>query len=187
MKYNKIISLKNKPQYINKTKIFLMKMIKSEYGYDYIESYHKDIKNLKETYLTPKNNFYIILNKSEQIIGSIGIRGYDKEFKEFENIYKKDDTSSIWRMFINKNYRRKGLGSTLVKIVEKFSKEENYNKIYLHTHRTVKGALSFWESLDYKITLDTHNELETVHMEKNIVKLSLEKTYRGISTEKTLI
>ena len=183
-----IISLKHKPHYIIQTQLFLMKMIKEEYGYGYVEKYHKDIKNLKKTYLTPKNNFYIILNETNKIIGSIGIRGYDKDFKEFKDIYTKEHTASIWRMFINKKYRRRGLGSKLVKIVENFSKEENYNEIYLHTHRTVKGALSFWKSLDYEITINTYNTMKTVHMEKKIIKiLDLEKNYKEIDNENNLI
>ncbi|MDO5852052.1 MAG: GNAT family N-acetyltransferase [Methanobacteriaceae archaeon] len=186
MECNEIISLKDNPEYINKTKLFLMKMIKEEYGYGYIKEYHSDIKNLKETYLIPKNNFYIILNKTKDVIGSIGIRGYDKNFKEFKHRYTKENTSSVWRMFIDKKYRRKGLGSQLVKMVERFSKEENYNEIYLHTHKNVEGALNFWKSLNYRITIDTNNELKTIHMEKKIIQINLENNYNNMGIKNNL-
>ena len=46
-----------------------------------------------------------------------------------------------------------------------------YDRLYLHTHKDINGALDFWLSQDYDIILDTNNELKTIHMEKNKFKL----------------
>jgi ribosomal protein S18 acetylase RimI-like enzyme len=145
-------------------------MIKKEYGYGYNPEYHKDIKNLKNIYLlNERNNLFIAKNEKEHIIGTIAIREYDKNFNELKNIYCKKSTASLWRLFVDKQYRRCGIASELVKKTEKFSRKKNYEKLYLHTHKNIKGALDFWQSLNYNITIDTNNKLKTVHMEKTII------------------
>ncbi|MDL2246318.1 GNAT family N-acetyltransferase [Methanobrevibacter sp. OttesenSCG-928-K11] len=171
----KIISLKEYCEDIKLIQDFLFENIKNEYGYGYIPEYHQDIVNLKNYYKDPsRNNLFIALKlENNEIIGTIAIREYDKNFEEFENVYSKDFTSSIWRLFVNKKYRRYGIGTKLVNIVEEFAKEKNYKEIYLHTHKNVKGALDFWKSLNYEVTLDTNNELKTVHMIKNISSLNV--------------
>jgi ribosomal protein S18 acetylase RimI-like enzyme len=171
----KIINLKEYSEDIGLIQDFLFENIKNEYEYGYIPEYHQDIINLENYYkYPPRNNFFIAKNlENNKIIGTIAIREYDKDFKKFKNIYSKNTTSSIWRLFVNKEYRRYGIGTKLVNTVENFAKEKNYNEIYLHTHKNVKGALDFWKSLNYTITLDTNNELKTVHMIKNISSLCL--------------
>lgn len=171
-----IKELSNEKNEISKVKQFLFQQIKAEYGYGYIPEYHQDIKNIEKYYIIPdKSNFFIIENlKTNEIIGTIAIRGYDKEFEEFKNIYTKESTASIWRLFIAKKYRRNGLATKLVKKVEDFSIKKSYKEIYLHTQKTCKGALDFWKSMKFNVTIDTDNELQTVHMIKNISKSNLE-------------
>ncbi|WP_409199972.1 GNAT family N-acetyltransferase [Methanobrevibacter sp. DSM 116169] len=168
-----IKSLKELDLDFKMVKDFLFNQIKKEYGYGYVPNFHEDIINLKETYIdNNKNNFFIAIDKEKnKIIGSIAIRGYDKDFKEFEGMFSYNLTSSIWRLFVDNDYRRLGIGRKLVEKVEIFSKENDYIGIYLHTHKTLKGALDFWTSLKYDILIDTENELKTVHMFKNINNL----------------
>lgn len=175
MKYH-IKTLKNNKKDTEKVKNFLFKMIEKEYGYSYIPQYHYDIKNLSQIYLNPeKNTFLIAEDKKENIIGTIGIRQLDKEFEElnlaYKNKYPYENTASIWRVFVDKKHRRKGIGRKLVKRAEFFVKKMKYDRLYLHTHKDINGALDFWLSQDYDIILDTNNELKTIHMEKNKFKL----------------
>ena len=161
--------LDNNVELIKKTQEFLFKMIKEEFHLNYVPEYHSDIINLYETYIKPqRNNFYILINDNNEIIASLGIRFYDKDFKEFKEIYSKEDTASLWRVFVKKEYRRRGIASGLVKIAEEFSKNNNYSKIYLHTQKTVKGSLDFWLAQGFNIILNTDEELQTVHMDKKI-------------------
>lgn len=168
LKYE-IKALENYGEFPSETKKFLFKMIKKEYGYGYIPEYHEDIKNLEEIYLDNKrNNFFIAIDNNENIVGTVAIREYDRDFEQFVDIYSKDSTASIWRVFVDVNFRRLGIASALVSKAEKFSRNNYYQKLYLHTHKNVDGALDFWKSLGYNITFDTNNELKTVHMEKSI-------------------
>ena len=63
---------------------FLFKMIKLEFGYDYVPEWHQDIINMEEYYINPKrNNFFVAYTETGEIIATIGIRAYDKDFPEF--------------------------------------------------------------------------------------------------------
>ena len=155
---------------LSQVKKFLLKQIKEEYNLDYVSKYHKDIKYLKEYYILPKrNNFYIAKNiKDNKILGTIGIREYDTYCNDFSNSYCKKDTASFYRVFVDKEYRRRGIASNLVNIGENFCYNNDFKIIYLHTQKFVDGALSFWTKNDFQVRFDSNNKLKTVHMDKYI-------------------
>lgn len=153
---------------------FLFKMIKKEFGYDYVPEWHQDIVKMDEYYINPENNnFFVAYNETGEIIATIGIRAYDKDFPEFRHLYSKDTTSSIWRLFVDVRFRRCGLASKMFSIAENFANEAGYDKIYLHTHKNLDGALEFWTKMGFVVALDSNDELETVHMDKKIQKLDI--------------
>jgi GNAT superfamily N-acetyltransferase len=151
-------------------KKFLFFYIKKEYGYGYVPDYHQDICQMKDYYINPHRNIFLVAFQpgKKEVIGTLGIRAYDKNFPILENCYHPLHTASLWRVFVHSKWRRKGVASTLVKKGEEFCKNMGYYNIYLHTHKTVPGSLDFWISQDYKIKIDTDNELGTVHLEKRI-------------------
>lgn len=147
---------------------FIFKMIKENYGLDYVPEYHYDVKNLYEYYIKPlKNNFYISIDKNkDKIIGTSGIRSYDKDYKIGNRTYTKDTTASLYRIFVEKEYRHKKIASKMLEKIEDFCKDSGYDEIYLHTQKDSYGALAFWLNKKYEIVLNTNNNLGTVHMEK---------------------
>ena len=154
----KIKELSNDSTEIKDVQKFLFKMIKKEFGYDYVPEWHQDIIKLEEYYVNPKrNNFYVAYLETGEIIGTIGIRAYDKDFQEFRHLYSNELTSSIWRLFVDERCRRCGLASKMFNIAENFANEVSYENIYLHTHKT----------------LDANDELQTVHMDKQIHELEI--------------
>ncbi|WP_458404324.1 GNAT family N-acetyltransferase [Methanobrevibacter sp.] len=170
-----IKSLDNDEKTMKKVKKFLFSQILQEFGYGYVPEWHQDIMNLEEYYIQPKrNNFFIALDeKTNEIIATIGLRAYDKDFEEFRGIYSEDNTSSIWRLFVDKRYRRCGLASKMFNVAETFAFKSNYDNIYLHTHKNLKGALDFWTKMGFIVTIDTNDDLETVHMEKKIMGIKM--------------
>ena len=170
----KIKALTNNPRDIKNVQDFLFKMIKKEFGYGYVPQWHQDIVKIDEYYINPKeNNFFVAYYETGEIIGTIGIRAYDKDFPEFRHLYSKDTTSSIWRLFVDQRCRRCGLASKLFSISENFANEMGYDNIYLHTHKTLDGALEFWTKMGFVVALDADDELETVHMDKEIHELNI--------------
>ncbi|MGC9517910.1 MAG: GNAT family N-acetyltransferase [Methanomicrobiales archaeon] len=168
MSYFRIKKLENNESDLHQVREFMFRIIKEEYGFLYIPEYHEDIKFVDDYYVFPlKNQFFMAIhNKTQEIIGTIGIRSYDKNFEIFKNIYHPENTASLWRVFVENKYRRNGVASSLVKTAEEFCVNAGYNRIYLHTQKIVDGSLNFWMAKGYQITDDTGNELGTVHMEK---------------------
>ena len=161
-------------QQIQDVQKFLFKMIKLEFGYDYVPEWHQDVVNLKDFYIAPeKNNFFVAYAETGEIIATIGIRAYDKDFPEFEELYSKDTTSSIWRLFVDRRCRRCGLASKMFSIAENFANKVGYDDIYLHTHKNLDGALKFWTKMGFVVILDAEDDLETVHMDKEIRELEI--------------
>ena len=167
--------LSNNPKEIEDVKKFLFKMIKLEFGYGYVPEWHQDIVNLEDYYINPeRNNFFVAYYETGEIIGTIGIRAYDKDFPEFRHLYSKDTTSSIWRLFVDRRCRRCGLASKMFNIAENFANKADFDDIYLHTHKTLPGAIEFWTKMGFVVALDSNDELETVHMDKKIRGLDMD-------------
>ena len=163
-----------KKEDINKYEIeqFLFKMVKESYGLDYVPEYHYDIKDLYKYYLKPqKNNFYIAIDTdTDKIIGTAGIRGYDRKDSLKNRTYSKDSTASIYRVFVEKKYRHQKIATKLIQKVEEFCKNGDYSQIYLHTQKPSYGALPFWLSQEFEIVEETMDEMGTIHMEKLLKK-----------------
>ena len=170
-----IKELTNDSKQISDVQDFLFKMIKKEFGYDYVPEWHQDVVNMDEYYINPKrNNFFIAyIEKTGEIVATIGIRAYDKDFPEFRHLYSKDTTSSIWRLFVDERCRRCGLASKMFSVAENFANNANYNDIYLHTHKNLNGALKFWKKMGFVVALDANDQLQTVHMDKQIQGLEI--------------
>lgn len=161
---------------------FLFSMIEKEFGFGYVPKWHQDIVNMEEYYINPKrNNFFVAYTETGEIIATIGIRSYDKDFQEFRHIYSKDATSSIWRLFVDRRCRRCGLASKMFSIAENFANEMNYDEIYLHTHKTLEGAIEFWTKMGFIVSLDSNDELQTVHMDKKIQRLDISQLTNDFS------
>lgn len=161
---------------IEKVQEFLFKMIKLEFGYDYVPKWHYDIVNLEEYYIKPdRNNLFVAYNdETGEILATIGIRAYDKDFPEFREIYSEKNTASIWRLFVERRCRRCGLASKMFNVAENFAVESDFENIYLHTHKNLDGALKFWMKMGFIIALDEEDELETVHMDKEIHHMEID-------------
>lgn len=170
MGYFKVKELKKEHISPYNVEEYLFDMIQEEYGYGYIPEYHQDIKNLEIYYIKPgKNNFFLATHhKSKKLIGTIGIRAYDKDFLKFRGVYTPEKTASIGRLYVDKSWRRNGVASMLVSISEDFCRKKGYKNVYLHTHKILPGSLDFWLFNGYRIVEDTGNHLKTVHMEKNL-------------------
>ncbi len=153
---------------IRAVKDFLYGQIKKEYGIGPTPEFHYDIEGLKDYYISPeRNNFFIAFDDGD-IVATAGIRAYDRNYEFFKGDYCEDDTASIWRLMVDKEYRRNGLARVLVEEMEKFALREGYSRIYLHTHRYLEAALPFWKSLGYVTTIEEDDYDETSHMIKNL-------------------
>ena len=146
---------------------FLLKMIKKCYNLDYVPEFHKDIKNLSDYYIQPEKNifFFAVDSDKDKVVGTCGVREYDKNYNIQDREYNPTDTASIWRLFVDNDYRHNGIATKMLEKIEEFCKKY-YKEIYLHTQKDSYGGLAFWLSREYQIVEETNDEYGTIHLEK---------------------
>lgn len=148
---------------------FLFDQILKVYGIGPNPKFHYDIIDLRDYYVLPKRSTLLIALNGDKIVATAAIRGYDKDYEFFKGIYTKENTASIWRLMVDENSRRQGIARRLVANLEEFAREASYERIYLNTHRYLDGALTFWQSLDYMVTVEEDDYDETIHMVKSLI------------------
>lgn len=116
------------------------------------DSSHIDFQNLVkslDTTLAEHNgeddDFFAQFNKIDSIQNCIvvyidGIPAACGAFKPFS-----EDTVEIKRMFTHPEFRKKGLGSAIVKELENWASELNFKKAVLETSKDLKSAISVYE------------------------------------------
>ncbi|ORX89426.1 acyl-CoA N-acyltransferase [Basidiobolus meristosporus CBS 931.73] len=161
-----------KQEDVPSVKAFLFKVIEEDFGYQFNPAWHSDIANLERVYLQdPRSYFLVGWNGDGSIAGTIAIRKYPNSFPEVNHLYDDRTTSMVVRHFVSRSQRNKGVGSQLLKDVEAYARESGVNTLYLHTQITIPGSLEYWLAKGYKVTLDTKNQLGTVHLEKHLPRV----------------
>lgn len=162
----KIIKLKKK--YEEQTRKFILDVIENDFGYSYNPDWHWDIDGLFEVYCSPQNCCFIVV-ENDEVIGTICGRSYDKNYDELKHLkYNSNETFSIWRHYIKKDLRNQGIGKKLYSKLETFARRRGYNQIYLHTQRSIPASIQYWLKRGFDITLETDDEFQTIHMQKNL-------------------
>lgn len=148
---------------------FLFKMVKNLFNCDKNPLYHNDIINMKEIYIDDKRNTIIgAFDEENNLVGTIAVKRFVDRFVSIRRMYSEYKTAELGRCYIDKDLRRKGIGSCLLDRIVQFCKESGYEKIYLHTHKHLPGGFDFWNKKGFLITVEEDDEEKTVHMEKNI-------------------
>ncbi len=114
------------------------------------------------------NAFYVAINEQKKIIGAISISLYDNRIETIKEHYENKKVAEVGRCYILEEYRRQGIASNLLNLVNSFAKEKEYEKMYLHTHYFLPGGFEFWSKVGFKIVYDEKDEMQTVHMQKDL-------------------
>ena len=171
MSNNKNIKVENLTENdLEETKAFMLGIIKDDFGYDFNPQWHSDIVNIYDIYVGNPKSCLFITKDQEGIIGTIAGRAYDKSYN-FTSKYNSDNTLGIWRHYVKKDLRGRGVGTKLLKQLEEFAKENGYKYIYLHTQKTIPGSLEYCVSKGYEIIFDAQDDLQTIHLEKQLFNL----------------
>jgi ribosomal protein S18 acetylase RimI-like enzyme len=56
----------------------------------------------------------------------------------------------LYWVAVSKKYQGKGIGTALVRYIEKYAKENKFRKIFLYTNKKMKKTRRFYEKLNYK-------------------------------------
>jgi len=94
---------------------------------------------LNSLYNVEKINDVFLLYDDEKAIGSIGLWLHDNE------------TCELMRVFIDNEYRGRGLAGKLVAEIESLAKSKGYNKIALRTWSSTPYSIRAYEKLGYTL------------------------------------
>lgn len=99
-----------------------------------------------------EHSFFAQFNKVENIKNVVVCYKNEKAigcgaFKVTDN-----QTVEIKRMFVDPNFRGKGVASLVLKELELWAKEEHYSIIILETGRKLENAISLYKKSGYAIT-----------------------------------
>ena len=134
-------------QYQNEINDFINKSM-----YQFIHRPYKireDVANIEKHYIKSGGNFWLAINqKNNHIIGSIGLEKIN------------NNIGILRRFYIQEEYQNQKVGSNLYKILEKYSRKNNINTLYLTCGKILEKAHKFytkngWIQLD-KIEINMH-------------------------------
>jgi putative acetyltransferase len=86
------------------------------------------------------DSFYFVAEFDGSVVGGGGI---------FPTSGLPDDTCELVKMYLNKDYRGKGIGRMLIKQCIATAKEAGFKKIYLETMPELKLALNVYEKFGF--------------------------------------
>lgn len=130
-----------------------------------------DLMQFREHYMeTAGAVFLVAVTEEASVVGSVGIVPYDGRIQLIEGRYPEQSAAEIVKCYVDPAYRRYGIGSLLVKELERVVREMPYTTLYLHTHRFLPGAVDFWQRQGFTLVTEEHNEWQIVHMDKQAEK-----------------
>lgn len=123
-----------------------------EESQEYIEySLNSDLADIHAVYMQAGGNFLVATSAAEEEVSDIvGIVGLERI---------SDVEGELRRLAIRSDYRRCGLGRLLVSHLEQWAQANKFCRVTLNTGVVMTEARRFYESLGYK---ETHRSIEQV-------------------------
>jgi GNAT superfamily N-acetyltransferase len=126
---------KYSPRYQKQVKS-LVGRVHSEYGFAYDSSLDHDLEDPEKFYNANDGAFYVLLD-GEKVVGTAAVQKYDPDIAELK------------RMYLEKEYRRKGWGTKLLHRATNFAKENKFKKIVLDTDIRQPEAINFYTKMGF--------------------------------------
>ena len=114
-----------------------------------------ELNNFPKKYEEPEGTF-VVAKENDKIVGIVGIKKLENRICEMK------------RLYVNDNYKGKGIGKKLVEIIIEEAKIKNYEKMRLDTLNTMEAALNlYYKNGFYNIVPYYHNPADgVVYLEK---------------------
>ena len=144
-----------------------------EFGHGYRPRWHGDVIDLAGTYLEPARHALFVAVTGDEVVGTTAVRAQGPASPPhpawLAERYSGPTTAQLFRVYVRREHRRRGLARALVDAAVRFIAETpGYERVYLHTDTRVPGAEPFWRSVAVEVCdardgdQGTH---ETVHFE----------------------
>lgn len=123
-------------KYNEKINDFVISIYVEEYGFEQSRQIIKNHDN--SIYSKSGGNFWIALDESKNIIGTIAV-------------YKHDEINiEMKRLYVRKDYRGKGLSKLLHDKTIQYCKNNNFKRIFLWTYDKLETAINFYIKKGFK-------------------------------------
>lgn len=144
------------PADIPDARALMTQVVREDFRSEYDPAHHRDIDDIEGGYLTPPRHalFVAVDDASGAIVATGGVRGGWLRHgpAEIEGRYDDERTAQLVRIYVRREYRRRGIARAVVRRVLQFIiADSGYEMIALHTFPHSPGALVFWESMATKV------------------------------------
>jgi ribosomal protein S18 acetylase RimI-like enzyme len=155
---NDIVYKKPEKSEIAKTRALVLEYIKWLNQDLSFQNIDEELNRFPEKYDEP-DGALIIAKENDTVVGCVGLKKLD------------DKTCEMKRLFVDNNYRGKGIGKKLVEMIIEEAKLKNYEKMRLDTLDTMESALGiYYKTGFYKIEPYYNNpHIGVVYLEKKIL------------------
>jgi len=115
----------------------ILSILQKEYPFDQSAYKETDINDISGTY-SGKGNVFFVAEKNGNVIGTVGI--------------KRDasDTALLRRFFVNEGFRKKGIGTMLLKNAIDFCKAQKYRKIIFRATDRMIQAMNLCKKMGFE-------------------------------------
>ncbi len=99
-----------------------------------------DLDDIESVYMkTDGNHFWVAQTSESIVVGMIGVQHHD------------EDVGEIRRLRVHPDYRRRGVGSTLIERALRWCEEHNYLKITLDTYLEREAAIKLFQKFHFRL------------------------------------
>lgn len=121
-----------------------------------------DLARFNQTYIDGPGHF-LLAHANGELVAGIGYLPYDHRFAQLD--YRSGTTVEIVRLFVAPELRRHGLGAALFAALREHAEAAGIDRLYLHTHPFLPGAIRFWERQGFAIVdIEADPLWQTTHM-----------------------
>jgi GNAT superfamily N-acetyltransferase/ubiquinone/menaquinone biosynthesis C-methylase UbiE len=163
-----------RPEDLAEARAHILRVTEEDLKFPYTPRFHFDIDQAEIVYLQdPRQALFVAIDDvSGRIIGTTSVRTGGPVSPPhpawFTRRYDWNATAQLYRVYVAREHRRRGVASALVEAARRFVVADGaYCDIYLHTDAGVEAAEPFWRSVA-RITYDSRvdgNPANTVHFE----------------------
>lgn len=148
-----------KPEDSESVRNLILSILRDEYPFDMNAYSETDINDITGIYGGEKNTFFVIKDK-DKVIGTLGVKN------------ESDKTALLRRLFVDKAYRKRGLGTSLVKKAVSFCESRGYKEMVFRATDRMKNAIQLLEKNGFKKIESL--EVSGFHIHKYLLTLEMQ-------------